>query len=281
MQSTGFRTNSLRFAALDHSNNPRIAEDFLINTRLRRNDRENEESITSYFSDPSVFMLSMLGQETKAGFREVSLPSGVKLRMELGEAIVQRRSSRSYTGDRMKLNYLATILRSAAGITFHQEVNLMEGEKTSLKFRTTPSGGGLFPIDLYLAALNVGGLECGLYQYDPVKDILWQTGKQLDVDNLLQCFSVPDEAISISRANVIFLLVGQPWRTMRKYGNRGMRFLFLEAGYIAQNIHLASVALGFGSVDCASIYDDEAHEAMNLDGLYRTLIHISVVGCSG
>lgn len=281
IQSTGFRTNSQRYNTLGHSNDPRLAEEFLINTRYRRNDREVELSVVNYFSDPSVVMLSKLGEEQKAGFRLLSLPKGVRLHMQLGEAIGRRRSVRNYTGDAMELDYLATIVRNAAGITGQAEVNLMGEGQSTLRFRATPSGGGLYPIDLYLAALNVRNLERGIYQYDPLKDKLWQTGERSDVENLLQCFAVPDEVISISRANVIFLLVGQSWRTMRKYGNRGMRYIFLEAGAMAENIDLATVALGFGSVECASIYDDEAHEAMNLDGLYQTILHTVIVGNPG
>lgn len=280
-RSTGFRTNALRFSTLGHSNDPRIAEDFLINSRLRRNDRENEQSIANYFADGSVVMLSMLGQEINAGLHEIKLPEACRLHLELGEAIARRRSVRNFTGDAIELREVAALLRSAAGITCRAEVNLSGGGQSVLRFRSTASGGGLYPVDLYVAALNVNDLDRGLYRYGPVKEVLSKMGDSADVSSLLDCFCVPDDAISISRANLIFLLVGQPWRSMRKYGNRGMRFVFLEAGLIAQNIHLATVALGFGSVDCASIYDDEAHEAMNLDGLYQTLLHTIILGCPG
>jgi SagB-type dehydrogenase family enzyme len=65
---------------------------------------------------------------------------------------------------------------------------------------------------------------------------------------------------------------------MRKYGNRGLRFLFLEAGAMAQNIHLACEALGLGSFDCASVYDDEVHEALGIDGLHESLLHTVIIG---
>lgn len=279
--STGLRTNALRYRTLSHSKDTRIAEDFLINTRLVRHNRESETSIESYFSDPAAVMLSMLGHEENRGLRELSLPDGTRLRMELGEVIGRRRSIRNYTGDQMELDYLAAILRSAAGITGYGEANLYQGGQVTLQFRTTPSGGGLYPIDLYVSILNVKDLERGIYRYDPIKDTILQVGDPSDVDKLLQCFAVPEELISISRANAVFLSVGQPWRSMRKYGNRGMRFLFMEAGAIAEHINLATVALGFGSLDCASIYDDEVHEVMHLDGLYQTLLHTVIVGYPG
>src|SRR4051812_22250270 len=71
-QSTGFRTNALRFRAIGYCKDSRIAEDFLINSRIRRHDPETELSIRSYFSDSSIKMLSMLGHKEKEGLREVN-----------------------------------------------------------------------------------------------------------------------------------------------------------------------------------------------------------------
>lgn len=281
VRSTGFRTHGLRHRSLSNSNDPRIAEDFLVNTRLLRHDRETEASVRSYFLDPGIVMSTMLGQEDKAGARGVSLPTGVRLRRELGDVLGQRRSKRTYTGDPMALNYLATIVRSAGAITGQATANLMSGGEAIVRFRTAPSGGGLYPIDIYVASLHVTGLERGLYRYDPLDDTLVQSGERPSVDKLLSAIAVPEDLITITQANVIFLLVGHPWRSMRKYGNRGTRFLFLEAGSIAQNIHLATEALGYGSVDCASVYDDEVHEIMLLDGLFQTLLHTVIVGYPG
>jgi SagB-type dehydrogenase family enzyme len=150
-----------------------------------------------------------------------------------------------------------------------------------LHFRTSASAGGLYPIDLYLLTLDVQGVRRGVFLYDPHDPKLVPVGNETDVANALKGFAVSDDMISISRANVVFFLVGQPWRTMRKYGARGMRFVFMEAGSIAQNLNLATAALGYGSVECASVYDDEIHEAIHLDGVFRALFHSVVVGYPG
>lgn len=281
VRSTGFRTHGLRYRTLGDPVHTRIAEDFLINTRLLRHDRETEASVQPYFSDPGVTMLSMVGYEERAGSRELKLPQGVKLQIGLGEAIGRRRSVRSYTGDVMDFDYLAALIQSAMGVTCYATVDLMGAGEATLRFRAAPSGGGVYPIDLYLASLKVKGLDIGIYRYNPLKDTLIHLGEPSDVDNLLRSFGVSDDQISLSRANAVFLLVGHPWRSMRKYGNRGLRFLFIEAGTITENMHLATTALGFGSVDCASVYDDEVHEALNLDGLYQTLLHTVIVGYPG
>lgn len=281
IQSTGFRSSARQHGSRHPSTDEHLAEAFLVNTRLQRNDPEAELSVGSYLADPGVVMLSQLGKELRSGSAEVPLPPGVNLGMPVGKTIQRRRSVRGYTGDPMDLAYLATIVRSAAGVTASAEVKLMGGGEATLHFRAAPSGGGLYPVHLYVAALNVNGLERAVYRYVPLQDTLWQTGERSVVDRLLQCFAMPESALAVSRSNVVFLLVGQPWRTLRKYGSRGLRYLFLEAGSMTQNLNLAATALGFGSVECASVYDDEVHEAMSLDGLYETLAHTVVVGCPG
>ena len=65
---------------------------------------------------------------------------------------------------------------------------------------------------------------------------------------------------------------------MRKYGDRGVRYMFIEAGAIAENIHLASGAIGIGSVDCASIHDDQMHSALGIDGESSLVVHAVVLG---
>ncbi len=280
-RATGFRTQELRLRALGTLPECRLAEEFLVNSQFSRGNRETEASIQEYFADESVVMLSLAGQGPERATDALALPESVELNMSLGDVLGARRSCRSYTGDSLRLDYLGTLLRSAAGITAHGEVVLAHGERRTLSFRAAPSAGGLYPIHLYTLALDVEGLARGVYVYDPLADRLVARGDAACVERCLGCFCVPDELISISRANAIFLFVAQPWRSMRKYGPRGLRFAFMEVGSMAENIHLAAGALGFGSVDCASYYEDEVHEALEIDGVFQSMLHSIVVGCPG
>lgn len=65
---------------------------------------------------------------------------------------------------------------------------------------------------------------------------------------------------------------------MRKYGARGLRFLFVEAGHIAASMSLISNALDLGAVECGSLCDDEVHDLLEIDGLFETYIHSLIVG---
>ena len=275
--STGFRTNSLRFSGLE-SVGRGIGEHFLLATRYRRNDREIEASIQSYFQDPGVVMLSRNGDESPTGAPAVPLPHGVRLHREFGEVLGRRRSVRSYTGDAIPLDQVATIVRAADAITGRGHVDLVEGGERSISFRTAPSPGGLYPIELWLLPVRVKGLSRSVWRYDPKRDLLVEESNEATLKKALGSFAVPEEVISVSRAALVLLMIGRPWKVMRKYGDRGVRYLFIEAGAMAENIHLACSSLGVGSVDCASVHDDELHAAIGLDGEMRVLVHTVIIG---
>ncbi|MFL6137293.1 MAG: SagB/ThcOx family dehydrogenase [Frankiaceae bacterium] len=281
VRSTGLRTNALRYRTLSHSSLPGVAEEFLAGTTLRRNDWETASSVAAYFSDAHVLMLAARETEQAATAEDVLLPAPLELTVELGDALARRRSRRRYTGDPMALDYLATILRAAVGITGVAEATLKSGGTAALAFRAAPSAGGLYPIELYLVAQSIAKLRRGVYRYAPHPERLVPVGGDDVADAVLEGFAVSEEMISLGRSDVVCLLVAHPWRAMRKYGARGMRFVLMEAGSIAQNVNLAAVALGYGSVECASVYEDEVNAALGLDGAFRTLVHTVVVGYPG
>lgn len=276
--SIAFKVNSFRYQ--EQRTSMRIAEDFLANLGFVRDDLENEASIQTYFSSIGTAMLSFASLEDNAQFKKIKLPVPTPLKMSLENLIKSRRSQRQYTGDSISLQYTASIIKAAMGITTTNEVSIGVNASTSMSYRAVPSAGGLFPIELTLVALNVDELEKGIYQYNPSEDSLVKLHDSASVDALLECFSVPEELISIQRAGFICLLIGSAPKAMYKYGNRGLGFTLHEVGGISQNIHLAVTSLGLGSVDCAGYFNNEAHQVLKLDGIYKHLFHTIVIGVS-
>lgn len=277
-QSIGFKVHSMRLQ--EQGVNSELAKNYLANLGFVRNDMESEYSIRSFLEPIGTLMLSLNHQEDNNHLERVPLPTSLPLKMALDVVIKSRRSIRHYTGDRIPLAYLATILRSACGITANNETDLNNGSSTTLNFRSSASAGGIYPTDLYIVALNVESLDRAIYQYNPIDDYLVKLYSNEDVENLLNTFSVTEDQISIKRAGFICLLTGSASKSMHKYGNQGLSFTLQEIGSISQNIHLAVTALGIGSVDCASYYLNEAHQTLNMDGIYKHLFHTIIVGIS-
>lgn len=275
-KSIGFKVNTVKLQ--NHYSSTSIAYDFLANLGFSSNDLESEHSVLSFLMPTGTVMLSFANQEDNHHLNKITLPKSLPLKMGLEDILKSRRSIRHYTGDKVPLSHLATILRMSCGITTTTDVDLQNGISTRLSARSSPSAGGLYPLDIYIAALNIDGLEKAIYQYNPNDDALIKLYDNTIVDKLLASFCTTEDQISLKRSSFICLLVGTAAKSMQKYGNRGLAFTLHETGSISQNIHLAVTALGLGSVDCASYYGNEAHQALKMDGIYKHLFHTIVVG---
>jgi SagB-type dehydrogenase family enzyme len=69
---------------------------------------------------------------------------------------------------------------------------------------------------------------------------------------------------SISQAPIDIVICAVYERATLKYGQRGIRYAHIEAGHIAQNIHLQAVALGLGSVPIGAFSDEEVKGVLSL-----------------
>ena len=281
--SSGFRTNHARFRSSVFDNGPRLAETFLLNTRLQRHDRETSASIIHYFKDEAKALLSLNGLEANTAIETLDLPPSIELSLRLSNCLKSRRSQRVFTGDSIGLSSLATLTRAAAGVTGRVKTKLGQESpsQVEIEFRSAPSPGGLYGLDVYIVAQKPRDFNQGLYLYQPRTDklLLLQTQKDSRViDRILDATAYPDQTMTNSRASVVFFLVARPWKLLRKYGDRGLRYLFIETGEMTQNIHLAAVALGYGTCESASFYDDEVNEVLGLDGGTSTVAHMILVG---
>jgi len=278
-RSTAVRSYPALYDSLRSAISSRTAEEFLVNSRLRRGDVDMAQSVKSYMTEPTSGVLSRIGRNYRRGSCRISLPPSVELQISLAAVLQRRRSTRKYTGEAIPLAHVATIIRAACAIG--ENGNHESDSAFAAPHRVAPSGGGLYPVELYIASLRVENLARATYVYDPYHDVLWQTGDEAAIDALLASLALPGKIITEDKAGAICLLIGHPWRSMRKYGDRGMRYVFLEAGAMAEHISLAAGALGIGDVHCGSLYDDEAHEALQIDGLYEALIHCVFLGVPG
>ena len=80
----------------------------------------------------------------------------------LGESLALRRSHRAFDDRALRLGELATVLHAAYGVT-----GALAGTEQAL--RTVPSGGALYPLELYVACSRVDEAERALYHYDPLR----------------------------------------------------------------------------------------------------------------
>ena len=182
------------------------------------------------------------------------------------DVLQARRSVRHYDGADLSEQELSQLLWAAQGIT-------RAGHGAD--FRTAPSAGALYPVETYLAVHAVDEIAAGIYHYAVETHALeqLQTGDfRLDVAR-----AALDQEIAY-RANVVFIWTAIFERSKWKYGQRAYRYVYLDAGHIAQNVALGAVALGLGSCQIAALYDGEVNALLNVDGTSESTIYMTAVG---
>jgi len=130
-------------------------------------------------------------------------------------------------------------------------------------FRTAPSAGGTYPLEIYLVTKPSGveKLDAGIYRYEPKDHTLV---KRIAGDYSAQLIAAAQNQKSVGSAPVDFVITAIFDRTTRKYGERGVRYVWQETGHAAQNIYLQAVALGLGNVVVGSFHDAEVQRILKV-----------------
>ena len=212
------------------------------------------------------------GQETNntyktyPGAKMIKLPQPNFQGIPVEEAIKKRRSVRSYSKKALTLPQLSQLLFSAQGIT---------GSVSGYALRAAPSAGALYPIEVYLVVNNVEALSRGIYHYNVQKHAV-ELLKEGDFRKEIINAGLWQD--TLGEAQVTFILSAVFERTQRKYKDRSLRYIYMEAGHISQNISLQAVSLGLGSVCVGAFYDEQVNRLIGLDGDTESAIYLQAVG---
>jgi SagB-type dehydrogenase family enzyme len=163
------------------------------------------------------------------------------------EALLGRRSVREYSSKAVTLQQLGQLLWAAQGITG-------TGGK-----RTAPSAGGLYPLEVYVVAGNVEGIEQGIYRYRPATHDL---AKMVDGDMREALAGAALDQVYVKQAALDIVITAVYARTTGKYGDRGKTYVHMEAGHAAENICLEAVALKLGTVTIGAFEDDRVKKVL-------------------
>jgi len=197
----------------------------------------------------------------------VTLPEPAPLGATLADVLARRRSSREEVLRPLASRELAALLRAAYAATPR-----VEGPAR----RAVPSAGALYPLELYVVAAAVTGLDPGLYHFHPFRGCLSRLGP-LDGSGIRA--ALVDGALADVTA-ALLVVTGVFWRSRCKYGQRGYRFTLLEAGHLVQNVVLAAAALGLAALPVGGFYDRRLDGIVGADGLDEASLYAVAVGGS-
>jgi len=217
----------------------------------------------------ALFSIGKLDQ-TKKTRTEVSQPTHTGLPpktlgiVSVEEALARRRSIREYSQKPLTVEEVMKLLWAAQGITLQP-----------YGFRTAPSAGGTYPLEVYVVAKPSGveGLEAGIYHYQP-RDHSLICRINGDFSGQLMAAALDQEWVGSAPVNFVVTAVFE--RTTGKYGERGVRYVWQESGHAAQNIYLEAVALGLGNVVIGAFHDAEVQRILALSDQEKPLYVIPV-----
>lgn len=186
--------------------------------------------------------------------------------MSLDKAIRQRKSIRRFRDQPISVGELSYLLWASTGI---------QRTEAGYEFRTAPSAGALYPIETYLIVNKADTLEMGLYHYA----IRTHRLEQLGTGDLRRAIAAAALGQGMcAEAAAVFVWSALFQRCKCKYGQRGYRYIYLDAGHIAENLALAAVSLDLGSCEIGAFYDDHVNKILNLDGITESTICMAAIG---
>ena len=145
-------------------------------------------------------------------------------------------------------------------------------------FPGRPSAGGLYPIETYILVRDVEELDQGVYHFRPHKFDL-EFIKRGNLSARLAEAALGQDMIRDTQAAFIWTAVVE--RSKWKYRQRAYRYIYMDAGHIAQNLYLAGTAAGIGVCAVGAFFDDQVNDLIEVDGVQETAVYLACAGSPG
>ena len=190
--------------------------------------------------------------------------------VSIEQSLAWRRSIRDYKDEPITIVNLSILLWSAQGVN-----------ELKYGFRTTPSAGGTYPLEVYAIISSRGVmiddatyLPAGSYKYDH-RDHSITMVKDGDLSEELSNASLNQEWVRKAPVNLV--ICADYVRITRVYGERGDRYVHMEDGHVGQNLYLMVAALHLGTVVIGAFSDDQVKTVVGSQGSEQPL-YVQPVG---
>ncbi len=228
-----------------------------INTLVPQYGQALAENYKEYFTAPSV-----------------ALPPIKVPQTDFTALLFKRFSCRKFSSGLVGLQQLSNILFSAYGL---RDVVMIENDE--FKERTVPSGGGLYPLEFYVIASGIAGLQNGIYHY-VVQPFLLEEVRLINLPkSFLQNLFMNQPYVADAAAIVVCTSVVE--RSMKKYADRGYRYILYEAGHAFQNMNLMCAACDLGAMNIGGFFDSDMCSVLGIDSEIEIPLYAMAMGIAG
>jgi SagB-type dehydrogenase family enzyme len=199
----------------------------------------------------------------------IALPEpDIKGSVFLEQAIASRRSQRDFLPRQLNLEQISQLIWAACGLA-------AQGQSNKSRYRTVPSAGATYPLELFVVAGDPLQRTAanGLFHYLQARHALEKLADG-DIRPALASAAWGQEFIEVAPLTMVF--VAEFERTTGRYGQRGIRYVYMEAGHAAQNVHLQAEALGLGSVAVGAFNDAAVSKVLQLPDCLEPIYMVTV-----
>lgn len=257
-----------------------ISEVFHEQTKYTRPQDRRELASVTEFDEPELSYAGARLDPDYPGARAIDLPDPDLPGDVPVESVLQsRRSRRSFGREPFSDQTVGSILGAAGGASLSGRVSIDGVGASPVKtFRTYPSAGSLYPIELYPLVLRSEDLPRGVCYYN-VRSHAIRVLDERDGpfhDQIADAFL--GEAVDVTDASLVVVMTATFPRIRAKYGPRGYRLALLEAGHVAQNLQLVAEVLGLASVPVGGFVDGHLENLLGVDGVTEAAVYAMVVG---
>jgi|SRR5450755_1812405 putative peptide maturation dehydrogenase len=195
---------------------------------------------------------------------------------DLYRVLTERRTTRSFDPDTpMTIEQLDTVLTYVFGCHGYTRT---AADVVCIK-RTSPSGGGLHPIEVYPIVSHVAGVPAGIYHYNG-RDHSLEPVRTLDLPGARQtATSFMCGQSYFGSAHVSFVLTARFYRSHWKYRRHQKAYagLLMDAAHLSQTLYLVSTDLDLGAYVTIAINARDIERDLDLDGVSEGVL--AMAGC--
>ena len=251
-----------------------LAEQFHEASKLYRSTVGRSIRVDKLQANPKLVQSAAIGARELAHLPMVALPA-IDAEAESGRhrSLIRPPSGRNFKPQGIPLAELGRLLWLSYGA--YPDDATPESAGVGGRRRPVASGGGLYPLEVYVIASLDGTGDKGLYHYNVHRHGLDEVRATVSPDDLRRLGNQGDLLLA---APVIVLIAGLFWRSRFKYQLLGYRFTLLEAGALLQQLTLVANELGLSALPFAGIFDDAVEELCELDGVDESFLCSMLLG---
>lgn len=204
--------------------------------------------------------------------RRIFLPSSSEIESGFLEFIKARQSVYKYTAKNFSFTKLSGLVKAAYGVIRKEYLG-----SYTIPHRTVPSGGALYPLELYIITLvDIEKLKRGLYYFQKEKEYLVPLKIGNFREGLKELLFEVDEVIET--ASLFLIVTVRFFRGCEKYSNRGYRNILLEAGHLAQNVYLYCIDQNLDTVELSAFWDAKLAHFLEINIREEAPITVLAIG---